>query len=96
MEHEALAIARGSEKSGKRGRASQSQRGGGPLAWRGTGAQAVVDDGAMGLWVLDVAHPEVRVVLQTKSGARVELDGDKITVKTSGSITLKGSQINEN
>jgi len=39
---------------------------------------------------------EDRVVLQTKSGARVELNGDKITVKTSGSITLKGSQINEN
>lgn len=38
---------------------------------------------------------EDRVVLQTKSGARVELDGE-ITVKTSGSITLKGSQISQN
>ncbi len=39
---------------------------------------------------------EDRIVLQTKSGAKVELDGDKITVKSSGPVSVKGSQVTTN
>ncbi|MFO0648017.1 MAG: type VI secretion system tip protein TssI/VgrG [Polyangiales bacterium] len=39
---------------------------------------------------------EDRIVLQTKSGAKVELDGDKITIKTSGPVSIKGSQVTNN
>lgn len=39
---------------------------------------------------------EDRVVLQTKSGAKIELDGDKISVKTSGPVSVKGSQVTTN
>lgn len=40
---------------------------GDPLALIGAGERIVVDDGASRLWVLDVAHPQEPVLLQTKS-----------------------------
>ncbi len=39
---------------------------------------------------------EDRIVLQTKGGAKVELDGDKITVKAGGTVSIKGSQVTTN
>ncbi len=39
---------------------------------------------------------EDRITLQTRSGAKVELDGDKITIKTSGPVNIKGSQVTTN
>jgi WD40 repeat protein len=40
---------------------------GDPLALTGAGERIVVDDGAARLWVLDVARPQDRVLLQTRS-----------------------------
>jgi type VI secretion system secreted protein VgrG len=42
-----------------------------------------------------VVEPD-RVLLQTKSGAKIELDGDTITLKTGGKIVLKGSDVKTN
>ncbi|MBK6533440.1 MAG: hypothetical protein IPF99_28775 [Deltaproteobacteria bacterium] len=36
------------------------------------------------------------IVLQTKSGAKVELKGDKVTVKTDGPVSIKGSNVTHN
>lgn len=43
------------------------QQHGDPVGLVGTGDRIVVDDGANRLWVIDVAHPQERVLLQTKS-----------------------------